>query len=42
MRDVYVIGAARTAIGKLGGALAGMTAVELGRAAVVRLFAAPG
>jgi len=35
MRDVYVIGAARTAIGKLGGALAGMTAVELGRTAVL-------
>ena len=35
MRDVYVIGAARTAIGKLGGALAGMSAVELGKAAVL-------
>jgi acetyl-CoA C-acetyltransferase len=35
MRDVYVIGAARTAIGKLGGALAGISAVELGKAAVL-------
>jgi acetyl-CoA C-acetyltransferase len=35
MRDVYVIGAARTAIGKLGGALAAMSAVELGTAAVL-------
>jgi acetyl-CoA C-acetyltransferase len=35
MRDVYVIGAARTAIGKLGGALSGMTSVELGKAAVL-------
>jgi acetyl-CoA C-acetyltransferase len=35
MRDVYVIGAARTAIGKLGGALSAMSAVELGKAAVL-------
>jgi len=35
MRDVYVIGAVRTAIGKLGGALAGMSAVELGKAVVL-------
>ena len=30
-----MIGAARTAIGKLGGALAAMSAVELGKAAVM-------
>jgi acetyl-CoA C-acetyltransferase len=34
MRDVYVLGAARTAIGRLGGALAGMSAVEIARPAV--------
>jgi acetyl-CoA C-acetyltransferase len=33
MREVYIAGAARTAIGNLGGALAGLSAAELGRAA---------
>jgi acetyl-CoA C-acetyltransferase len=35
MRDVYILGAARTPIGKFGGSLAGFSAVELGKIAVL-------
>jgi acetyl-CoA C-acetyltransferase len=34
MREVYIVAAVRTAIGRLGGALSGMSAVELARPAV--------
>jgi acetyl-CoA C-acetyltransferase len=33
MKDIYLVGAARTPIGRFGGALAGLTAAELGEAA---------
>ncbi|MFN2483005.1 MAG: acetyl-CoA C-acyltransferase [Pyrinomonadaceae bacterium] len=33
MKDIYLVGAARTPIGRFGGALAGLTAAELGAAA---------
>jgi len=45
MKDVYIVGAARTAIGSFGGALSGVGPVELGRtalaAALERAGAAP-
>jgi acetyl-CoA C-acetyltransferase len=42
MKDVYIAGAVRTAIGNLGGGLAGVSAAELGRTAVVALLARAG
>ena len=33
MKDIYLVGAARTPIGRFGGALAGVSAAELGAAA---------
>jgi acetyl-CoA C-acetyltransferase len=46
MKDVYIVGAARTAIGNLGGGLAGVSVAELGRAAAAaaleRARVAPG
>jgi acetyl-CoA C-acetyltransferase len=33
MKDIYLVGAARTPIGRFGGALAGLTAAEMGEAA---------
>jgi acetyl-CoA C-acetyltransferase len=38
MKEVYIAGAVRTAIGNLNGALAGVSAVELGRTAVAALL----
>ncbi len=35
MKDIFIVGAARTAIGSFNGALSGVSAVELGRTAVV-------
>ena len=34
MREVVIVDAARTAVGKYGGALAGLSAKELGAAAI--------
>ncbi|PKL08121.1 MAG: acetyl-CoA C-acyltransferase [Spirochaetae bacterium HGW-Spirochaetae-7] len=46
MKDIFIVGAARTAIGSFNGALSGVSAVELGKTAVVaaieRAGVAPG
>jgi acetyl-CoA C-acetyltransferase len=42
MREVYIAGATRTAIGNLGGGLAGVSAAELGRTAIAALLARAG
>jgi acetyl-CoA C-acetyltransferase len=42
MKDIYLIGAARTPIGRFGGALAGLTAAELGAAAARASLARAG
>ncbi len=42
MRDVYIVGAARTAIGRIGGALGGVSAVELGKAAMAEALRRSG
>ncbi|MCA1616849.1 MAG: acetyl-CoA C-acyltransferase, partial [Acidobacteria bacterium] len=42
MKDVYLVGAVRTPIGRFGGALAGLTPAELGEAAARAAFERAG
>ena len=42
MEEVYIVAAQRTAIGKFGGALAPLTAAQLGAAAIKGALAASG
>ena len=42
MKRVFILGACRTPIGKMGGALASLSAVELGSIAVTACISLPG
>ncbi len=42
MKDIYIVGAVRTAVGNFSGSLAGMSSVELGKTAVVEALKRSG